>query len=84
MVFPNRHNTAMSDDPLLYSDDEPGFIIAWRAKYEFDAGRLAEKMTYAQAIEKCRQLREERPDRTFWPQRADQISDSYGKFHQAH
>ena len=74
----------MPSDSLLYSDDEPGFIIAWRAKYDFETGRLDGAMTYAEALEKCRQLCAEQPDKTFWPQREAQTADSYGKFHQAH
>ncbi len=64
------------------SDD--GFIIAWKYKYKFEVGVLDGEMTYSEALEKCAQLCAEDPEKTFWPQRTEATSDSYGKFHKAH
>ena len=69
---------------MITRADEDGFIIAWKYKYQFEVGRLDGEMTYSEALEKCAQLRAEDPEKTFWPQRTDAASDSYGKFHKAH
>lgn len=74
----------MSEETLLTSADEGGFVIAWRSKYEFRTGRLEGETTYAEAFAKCERLRAENPDKTYWPQRAGGGADSYGKFHKAH
>ena len=74
----------MNQDPLLYADDEPGFIIAWRMKYQFETGRLDGEMTYTKALEECERLHQKQPEKTFWPQRVSQSADSHGKFHQPH
>ena len=47
--------------------DEPGYIIAWRHKYEFKAGKnLDEVMTYGEAVKKAEQLTAESSDTVYW------------------
>jgi hypothetical protein len=46
---------------------EPGYIVAWRSKKKFLAGKyLDDVITYGEACDKARQLSEAHPDMTFW------------------
>ena len=52
---------------------EPGYIVAWRSKKEFRAGKYLDAvMTYGEAQEKAEQLSEEHPDMTFWAEHTPQ------------
>ena len=41
---------------LVKRNDDTGYIIAWKHKYNFDTGKMDEEMTYGEALEKCEQL----------------------------
>ncbi len=50
---------------------DPGYIVAWRHKYEHEAGKLAEEvMTYGEATARAEALCEQHPEKTFWAERA--------------
>jgi hypothetical protein len=52
---------------------EPGYIVAWRSKKEFRAGKyLDEVMTYGEALEKAEQVAKEHPDMSFWAEHTPQ------------
>ena len=74
----------MSEETLVRPADEDGYIIAWRAKYQFETGQLDGEMTYGEATQKCAELCAKEPGKTFWPQRVASAEASYGKFHKAH
>lgn len=52
---------------LQHGNDEPGFVIAWKYKYKFEAGCYDEEMTFGEAKARVEQLHEEHSDMTFWP-----------------
>lgn len=57
----------MSHDPLSRPDDAPGFIVAWRERYEHKAGRFLDKvMTYGEARKKAEQLQAGDSGKTYW------------------
>ena len=57
-------------DTLLRKADDPGYIVAWRDKYEHAAGKyIDDVMTYAQAKAKAHALSEQHADKTFWAER---------------
>ena len=62
---------------LVKRNDDTGYIIAWKHKYNFDTGKMNEEMTYGEALEKCEQLISENPDKTFWPEKS---ADSRSEF----
>ena len=50
-------------------DNDPDYIVAWKYKYDFKAGKYAEKvMTYGEAKRRAEELCAEHPDKTFWPE----------------
>lgn len=65
------------EDTLHHSDDEPGFVIGWKYKYQFECGYYDEEMTYLEAKKRAEQLHEEHPDKTFWPHKKDTSSAFY-------
>lgn len=54
---------------FIYKDDDPGYIVAWKYKYEFKTGKFDEVMTYGEAKRKAEQLQTKHPDQTFWAER---------------
>ena len=53
------------------SPDAPGYIVAWKLKYEFSAGKLTDEvMTYAEACQRAEELGQQHPEKTFWAERA--------------
>ncbi|GEM_PF-2723725 len=61
----------MSGSLFPHGPDSPGFIVAWRSKREFQAGRYPEPvMTYGEAMRRAAALAAEHPDRTFWAEPA--------------
>lgn len=62
-MYPN----AKYDPMAPKNDDDPGYIIGWRHKRQFTAGRLAEQvMTYGEARQRAEALCAEDPSKTFW------------------
>ena len=60
----------MSTENLVRQAEDPGYIIAWKYKYEFETGRFTdETMTYGEARKKCEALNLENPDKTYWPEK---------------
>lgn len=52
---------------------ESDYIVAWRSKKEFRAGKyLDDVMTYGEAQEKAGKLSAEHPDMTFWAEHTPQ------------
>lgn len=62
----------MSEKPFIHAPDEPGYVVAWKYKYEFKTGRYDEVMSYGEAKQRAEQLSEEHPEQTFWPEKAAQ------------
>lgn len=61
----------MNNDPLWHKADDPGFIIAWKYKYQFETGKLTDKvMTYGEAKKKADELCAQDSEKTFWPEEA--------------
>jgi hypothetical protein len=55
----------MSLEP--HSLDTPGFIVAWRHKQEFKAGKMLDDvMTYGEALKKAEQLNQKGDDMFYW------------------
>ena len=47
--------------------DEPGFIVAWRSKKEFKAGKNLDKvMTYGEALKEAEKLNQKDDGMTYW------------------
>ena len=60
----------MSTENLIRRAQDPGYIIAWKLKYEFETGKFTEEtMTYGEARKKCEELNLENPDKTYWPEK---------------
>ena len=56
-----------------HSTDESGFIVAWRSKMKFEAGKfLDEVMTFGEARRKAEALSAADPDKTYWAEREPQ------------
>lgn len=59
----------MGTEPV--SPDAPGYIVAWKLKYGFSAGKLIDEiMSYSQACARAGTLGEQHPEKTFWAERA--------------
>lgn len=57
-------------DPMApRKDSDPGFIIGWRHKSRFEAGKLEGEMTYGEAVRKAEELSRKEPDKTFWAEK---------------
>jgi hypothetical protein len=55
-------------------DDDPGYIVAWKYKYKFEAGKNADMvMSYGAAKQRAAELAAQHPERTFW---AERLADS--------
>ena len=51
------------------SESDPGYIVAWRSKKKFEAGRFSEEvMTFGEARRKAEELSSKDPDKTYWAQ----------------
>lgn len=58
------------DETFIRKPDSPGYIVAWRDRYEHVAGKyLDEVMTYAQAKARAVALSEQHPEKTFWAEK---------------
>ncbi len=58
--------------------DEPGFIVAWRSKKAFEAGKfLDEEMTFGEARDKAAKLSAEHPDKTYWAERKPFVYEAH-------
>ncbi|MDH3713294.1 MAG: hypothetical protein OET44_05525 [Gammaproteobacteria bacterium] len=68
-------------ETFIRKADDPGYVVAWRDKYEHIAGRYAEEvMTYAQAKAKAEVLCEQHADKTFWAEKlSDELSNRFHK-----
>lgn len=61
-------------ESLIRKPDDPGYIVAWRDKYEHVAGKYTDDvLTYAQAQAKAETLCEQHPEKTFW---AEKLSEA--------
>ncbi len=50
-----------------HDSSEPGYIVAWRSKKKFEAGKfLDEVMTFGEAREKAASLSAGDPEKTYW------------------
>jgi len=57
-------------DPMAPKhDSDPGYIVAWRHKRRFEAGKLEGEMTYGEARRKAEELRLQEPEKTFWAEK---------------
>ncbi|MCB1866896.1 MAG: hypothetical protein KDG50_15875 [Chromatiales bacterium] len=58
-------------ETLAKNADRDGFIIGWRMKYGFEAGKMADKvMTYGAAKKLAAELNAKDPKKTYWPELA--------------
>ena len=63
----------MTEENLIRRDQDAGYIIAWKRKYEFETGKFKdETMTYGEARKKCEELNAENPENTYWPEKLKQ------------
>lgn len=60
----------MTNDNLIKRDEDTGYIIAWKYKYEFESGKFDEQMTYGEACKRCEELIAKEADKTYWPEKA--------------
>ena len=66
----------MVEENLVRRDEDTGYIIAWKAKYDFETGKLKdETMTYGEARKKCEKLNADNPDKTYWPEKSKPAPD---------
>lgn len=50
-----------------HKPDEPGYIVAWRHKSQFKAGKnIDQVMTYAEAAKKAEELTANSSDTVYW------------------
>jgi hypothetical protein len=60
-------------ETFIRKAEDPGYIVAWRDKYEHAAGRYTEEvMTYAQAKAKAEMLCGHHADKTFWAEKLNE------------
>ena len=59
----------MTNENLIKRDEDPGYIIAWKHKYEFETGKFDEQMTYGEACKRCEELIAENSEKTYWPEK---------------
>ena len=60
----------MVEENLVRRDADTGYIIAWKAKYDFETGKIKdETMTYGEAKKKCEDLNSKSDDKTYWPEK---------------
>lgn len=60
----------MTNENLIKRDEDTGYIIAWKHKYDFQTGKFAdEQMTYGEACKRCEQLIAEDSEKTYWPEK---------------
>lgn len=68
----------MTDNTFLRKDDDAGYIIGWRYKYEFKSGKYADKvMTYGEALKRAQELCAEKTEMAFYPVRADRTQSKF-------
>jgi hypothetical protein len=54
-------------------DSEPGYIVAWKYKYQFKAGKYSDQvMTFAEATKRAEELAAQHPEMTFWPEKVQE------------
>lgn len=55
---------------LVRRDEDKGYIIAWKYKYDFETGKFTDEvMTYGEARKKCEELNSKDTDKTYWPEK---------------
>ncbi len=60
----------MIAENLVRRNEDTGYIIAWKRKYDFETGKFKhETMTYGEARKKCAELNSENPHKTYWPEK---------------
>ena len=48
-------------------ENDPGFIVAWRSKRKFEAGKFSDQvMTWGEAHREAERLQEEHPENNYW------------------
>jgi hypothetical protein len=58
-----------SPNTLTKKDDDTGYIVGWKEKYAFEAGKFTDDvMTYGEAKAKAAELNAQHNDRVFWPE----------------
>ena len=59
----------MTSDNLIKRDEDTGYVIAWKHKYDFETGKFDQEMTYGEARKRCEELIAENSEKTYWPQK---------------
>jgi hypothetical protein len=56
-----------------HARSEPGYIVAWRSKRAFEAGKYLDKvMTYGEALDQAQDMSAKNPELTFWAEHTPQ------------
>ena len=71
----------MSDTTLLTKASDTGYIVAWKYKYDFKAGKYDEVMTYGEAKKRAEELTAENKDMVFWPERKKESPGEVNRFY---
>ncbi len=59
--------TTPGPDTFIKRPDDPGYIVAWRNKYDFEAGKFSDEvMTYGEAKQRAGELNSKNDDKVFW------------------
>ena len=65
-------------EAFIRKPDDPGYIVAWKYKYEFEAGKFADEvMTFGEALAKAERLNAEQPEKTFWPESVGELANRF-------
>jgi len=70
----------MSETTLVVKSSDTGYVVAWKYKYEFKAGKYAEAMTYGEAKQRAEQLAAEHKEMVFWPEKQKESAGGENRF----
>ena len=51
------------------NQNDSGYVIGWKYKYQFERGTLEGEMSYAEALKKANELNKKEPEKTFWAEK---------------
>jgi hypothetical protein len=54
-------------------ETDPGYVVAWKYKYQFKAGKYSDQvLTYGEAKKRATELSAQHPDMTFWAEKVQE------------
>lgn len=71
----------MSETTLIVKNSDPGYVVAWKYKYEFKTGKYDEVMTYGEAKQRAEQLAAENKEMVFWPEKQKETAGGENRFY---